>query len=93
MRFRQKALRITHTHTHTYETLSKKLGSMLLFTKFQCSVLEVLDVAPTKFLLNVWDFIHAFEILCEDLGQVPTINVFFYFFCEGYEENWLGLLN
>lgn len=40
----------------------------------------MLNFAPIQLLLNAWAFVRAFEILCKDLGQVPTVNVFFYSF-------------
>ncbi|RDX90185.1 hypothetical protein CR513_27977, partial [Mucuna pruriens] len=57
-----------------------KLGVKLPFTPFKRSTLRVLNVAPTQLHLNNWAFVRAFELLCEDIGRVPSLSIFFWFF-------------
>ncbi|RDX70449.1 hypothetical protein CR513_50308, partial [Mucuna pruriens] len=65
---------------YLYDTLHSRLGIQLPFTHFERSVLQALNVAPTQLHPNSWAFVRAFELLCEDLGKVPTLGVFFWFF-------------
>ncbi|RDX74754.1 hypothetical protein CR513_45454, partial [Mucuna pruriens] len=50
------------------------------FTAFEWSILHALNVAPTQLHPNSWTFVRAFKLLCEDLGRVPSLGVFFWFF-------------
>ncbi|RDX57683.1 hypothetical protein CR513_63055, partial [Mucuna pruriens] len=61
-----------------YETLPLKLGMKLPFTHFERSVSHALNVAPNQLHLNGWAFVRAFELLYEDMGRVPSLDVFFY---------------
>ncbi|RDY02967.1 hypothetical protein CR513_13504, partial [Mucuna pruriens] len=65
---------------YLYDTLHSRLGIHLPFTRFERSVLQTLNVAPTQLHPNSWAFVRAFELLCEDLKRVPTLGVFFWFF-------------
>ncbi|RDY06836.1 hypothetical protein CR513_09107, partial [Mucuna pruriens] len=65
---------------YLYETLPLKLGVKLPFTHFERSVLRALNVAPTQLHPNGWAFVRVFELLCEDMGRVPSLGVFFWFF-------------
>ncbi|RDX96311.1 hypothetical protein CR513_21027, partial [Mucuna pruriens] len=58
---------------YLYGTLHLKLGVKLPFTHFEQVVLRVLNVAPTQLHPNNWAFVRAFELLCEDLGQAPSL--------------------
>ncbi|RDX66814.1 hypothetical protein CR513_54383, partial [Mucuna pruriens] len=65
---------------YTYEPVFSKLGLKLPFSTFEQSVLRALNVAPSQLHPNSWGFVRAFELLCEDLGQAPSLGVFFWFF-------------
>ncbi|RDY07356.1 hypothetical protein CR513_08547, partial [Mucuna pruriens] len=52
----------------------------LPFTHFERSVLHALNVVPTQLHPNGWAFVRAFELLCEDMGRVLSLGVFFWFF-------------
>ncbi|RDX75136.1 hypothetical protein CR513_45023, partial [Mucuna pruriens] len=65
---------------YLYETLFSKLGIQLPFTDFEQAALQALNVAPTQLHPNSWAFLRAFELLCEDMGWEPSLNVFFWFF-------------
>ncbi|RDY05630.1 hypothetical protein CR513_10505, partial [Mucuna pruriens] len=60
---------------YLYDTLHLKLGVKLSFTHFDQSISCTLNVAPTQLHLNSWAF-----LLCEDMGRVPSLSVFFWFF-------------
>ncbi|RDX85667.1 hypothetical protein CR513_33109, partial [Mucuna pruriens] len=65
---------------YAYEPVFSKLGLKLPFTTFEQSVLRALNVAPSQLHPNSWAFVRTFELLCEDLGQAPSLGVFFWFF-------------
>ncbi|RDX72394.1 hypothetical protein CR513_48130, partial [Mucuna pruriens] len=65
---------------YVYEPVFSKLGLKLPLTAFEQTILRALNVAPTQLHPNSWAFVRAFELLCEDLGQAPSLGVFFWFF-------------
>ncbi|RDX62955.1 hypothetical protein CR513_58666, partial [Mucuna pruriens] len=44
------------------------------------AALRALNVARTQLHPNSWTFLQAFELLCEDMGQEPSLSVFSWFF-------------
>lgn len=40
----------------------------------------MLNVAPTQLRLNGWAFVRCFELLCQNLEILPTLEKFFCFF-------------
>ncbi|RDX92924.1 hypothetical protein CR513_24881, partial [Mucuna pruriens] len=86
---------VSKSFFYLYDTLHSKLGIKLPFTHFERSVLRALNVAPTQLHPNSWAFVRAFELLCEDLGKVPTLGVFFWFFtpCKTDRVGWTSLSN
>lgn len=66
--------------TYLFENLFSDLKYTLPFSDFTCSVLTLLNVAPTQLHGNAWAYLKAFEILCLTLKIEPTSNKFFYFF-------------
>ncbi|RDX99701.1 hypothetical protein CR513_17218, partial [Mucuna pruriens] len=65
---------------YVYELVFSKLGLKLPLTAFEQTILRALNVAPTQLHPNSWAFVRAFELLCEDLEQAPSLGVFFWFF-------------
>ncbi|RDX88231.1 hypothetical protein CR513_30209, partial [Mucuna pruriens] len=78
---------------YAYEPVFSKLGLKLPFTTFEQSVLKALNVAPSQLHPNSWAFVRAFELLCEDLGQAPSLGVFFWYFRvkKAPKVGWLSL--
>ncbi|RDX99387.1 hypothetical protein CR513_17562, partial [Mucuna pruriens] len=68
------------TFFHFYDTLPRKLGIKLPFTQFEWSMLRALNITPTQLHSNSWAFVRALKVLCEDMGRVPSLSVFFWFF-------------
>lgn len=67
-----RALPIEAHFTYMYKTLFEQLRVSFPFTKFECDILTLMDVAPTQLHSNSRAFLKAFQIMCEDLGMVAT---------------------
>ena len=63
-----------------YSTIFKKLLLCLPFASFERALLTELNVAPAQLHLNNWAFVRAFSILCHHFGNLPSVDVFLYFF-------------
>ncbi|RDX66367.1 hypothetical protein CR513_54871, partial [Mucuna pruriens] len=80
---------------YVYEPVFSKLGLKLPLTAFEQTILRALNVVPTQLHPNSWAFVRAFELLCEDLGQAPSLGVFFWFFRvkKTPKVGWMSLSN
>lgn len=67
-------------HTYFFENIFSDLKYRLPLSDITCSVLTLLNVAPTQLHCNSWAYVKAFEFLYQTLGIEPTSNRFFYFF-------------
>jgi hypothetical protein len=66
---------------YMYTSLITKFNLFFPFTKFESSILRVLNVDPIQLHPNSWAFIKAFELVCLGLEiHHPSIAVFFSFY-------------
>ena len=63
-----------------YQTVFKRIGLRLPFSRFERELLTEINVAPAQLHPNSWAFIKAFGILCGYFGQPPSVDVFLHFF-------------
>ena len=62
-----------------YSTI-KKLLLRLPFANFKRALLTEINVAPAQLHPNSWPFVRAFSIFCHHFGNLPSVDVFLYFF-------------
>ena len=65
---------------YLYQTVFKRIGVRLPFSRFERELLTEIDVAPAQLHPNSWAFIKAFGILWGYFGQSPLVDIFLHFF-------------
>jgi len=70
-----------------YATFFTKVLLRLPLSIYEKELLTELNVASAQLHPNNWAFIRGFIILCSQLGILPTMEVFFYFF-EFKQSSW-----
>ncbi|MCI03302.1 hypothetical protein A2U01_0024339, partial [Trifolium medium] len=66
---------------YMYTSVIQLLNLWLPFTKFESTMLRLLNVVPCQLHPNSWAFIKAFDVACLGFEVEPTIGVFFSFYC------------
>lgn len=63
-----------------YENIFADLEYRLPLSDFTCSILTLLNVAPTQLHCTSLAYLKAFELLCHYMGIIPTCNQFLFFY-------------
>jgi len=70
----------TDDYTYVYKYMFKTYYMQLPFSNFECSMLTIMDVAPSQLHPNSWAFLRAFQILCHFLHIRSAVNKFMFFY-------------
>ncbi|RDX60150.1 hypothetical protein CR513_61734, partial [Mucuna pruriens] len=75
-------------YAYLYDTLAMKLRAWIPFSNFEFIVLRNSKHRPYS---TPFEQLGLHSILCEELGQSPSLNVFVWFFLADKQRNLVGL--
>lgn len=71
---------VSYEYFHFYSGVIEDFKVRFPFTDFEFVLLKTLDIAPWQLCSNGWGFIKAFEIVCNTIDILTTLDLFFSFF-------------
>ena len=83
----------SHGFIYVYDYLFKEYNITFPLTDFEAGMLNLMNIAPSQLHPNSWAFLRCFELLCDQLGLVPSVNTFTYFYQMKFEKpvGWVSL--
>jgi len=83
----------SHDFVYVYDYLFKEYNITFSLTDFEADMLNLMNIAPSQLHPNKWAFLRCFELLCDQLGFAPSVNVFIYFYQMKFEKlvGWVSL--
>lgn len=71
---------VSDEYFYFYSGVIEDFKIRILFTDFESNLLKTLNICPSQLCINGWDFIKAFEIVCDTMDITPTLGLVFSFF-------------
>jgi len=83
----------SYDFTYVYDYLFKEYHITFPLTDFEAGMLNLMNIIPSQLRPNSWAFVKCFELLCDQLGLDPSLNVFTYFYQMKFDKlvGWVSL--
>jgi len=65
---------------YVYDYMFKEYDMRFPFTNFEEGMLRLMNIGPSQLHPNSWAFVRCFDLLCDQLGLEPSINIFTHFY-------------